>query len=99
MQLAGAPRWLQSLTAHAAMCRLCLLEVQPDRLRTALEAGAYVLNFKGCAGCSQRAVNLKEVNRVASVQVEEDEIESETTESISYSHACGNCGHVVAVHQ
>lgn len=35
------------------MCRQCIKQLRPDRGKVCLAAGAYVINFKGCASCGK----------------------------------------------
>jgi len=79
------------------MCRACVVEVMPDRERSVLESGSYVLNYSQCGQCASRAVPLLEQNR--RVEVEDDGDGGEYTETVSYRHVCQPCGHEVAVHE
>ena len=79
------------------MCKSCLREAFPERQRTTLERGAYVLNFAGCAQCGQRSDFLSETSKK---RVEnEDDDDGSYDEEIEYSHACKSCNHIVAQHQ
>eukprot|EP00461_Guttulinopsis_vulgaris_P010629 UN10706 len=71
------------------MCNECLLEVKPDVGTFTTDAGANMLNFKGCVQC-------KKVQFLKSVVIEsscDDEFEE-----IRYQHVCMGCDHVVATH-
>ena len=78
------------------MCVKCLAEAFPDRERTVLESGHYLLNFVGCAKCSERTERLG----VASRKHEEEEGDEagDFEETIEFDHACSKCGHVIASH-
>lgn len=77
------------------MCLECLLEHRPDRGRTCLEEGVYMINFKGCKKCGE-VVELK--NKKVEATEEEEVEDGEFTEELTFDHVCGKCGHVVAQH-
>jgi Churchill protein len=81
------------------MCKHCLREAFPERQRTTLQNGAYLLNFAGCAGCKQRNDFLAERNlREEETDEKDEEGESIYEHSNDYEHACKLCGHKVADH-
>lgn len=77
------------------MCKLCLREPFPERGRTVLESGFYLVNFMSCAQCGQRSQSLFQ-GREATPQVEEDDDAYE--ETIEFDHKCDSCQHVIAPH-
>eukprot|EP00300_Choanocystis_sp_HF-7_P030116 c38877_g1_i1.p1 GENE.c38877_g1_i1~~c38877_g1_i1.p1 ORF type:complete len:123 (+),score=16.43 c38877_g1_i1:1-369(+) len=77
------------LTLDSTMCRDCVKSERPDRGTTCLETGAFFMNFRGCAACT--AVNIAVIDREA----EEDD---EGNETVSFTHVCGACNHVIGKH-
>ena len=68
------------------MCVACLLTVRPERGRTCLETGAYLLNYAACQGCQGRGA-------VISRQREEEEDEDDDgdyEQTISYTRPHGS---------
>ncbi|KNC53794.1 churchill [Thecamonas trahens ATCC 50062] len=72
------------------MCKDCLRSVCPDRGSMALDTGAYFANYTGCAECS--------VFRLAVRDKTADE-DDEGNETVSFTHVCGACEHVIALHE
>uniref|UniRef100_A0A7S0DB84 Protein Churchill n=1 Tax=Amorphochlora amoebiformis TaxID=1561963 RepID=A0A7S0DB84_9EUKA len=72
----------------------CLKEFRPERHRTCLDTGAYLLNFKGCCKCGNR-VALKMVSR--KVEEEEDK-DGYISEVVTFNHICAKCSHVICEH-
>ncbi|KAL8619557.1 hypothetical protein ACOMHN_019613 [Nucella lapillus] len=70
------------------MCNECVKEEFPERDTMCLETGSYMLNYKGCAHCGGREVDIK--NRVVTEDVDE---------LVTYQHVCSHCEHVVANHE
>ena len=73
------------------MCRRCRLVPLPDRGRTCLDTGAYLLNYKGCAECGKML-------RLEKRREEREEDEEDGEETVMFAHACSGCGHEVAMH-
>lgn len=83
------------------MCQKCLHEAFPKRHRTALDSGAYILNYASCAKCGNGASGqgLSCLNSVGrKVEEDENEEDDEYEETVTYQHCCAQCGHVVAEH-
>jgi len=78
------------------MCVGCLREAFPERERSTLERGSFMLNFAGCKQCGARDDFLVEQKRRR--EETEDETEQSFEETIEYEHCCKRCGHVVAQH-
>ncbi|XP_065663535.1 protein Churchill [Hydra vulgaris] len=72
------------------MCINCVEAAFPERGKTCLDGGSYLLNFKGCFECGKREM----------VQVVEKKYKSdgEDKETVKYSHQCF-CGHYIAGHK
>lgn len=88
------------------MCEGCLVETRPNRGKTVLDGGTFLINFKSCARCAVRAVTV-----VKNRNLEEDDVDSETlTFNRSFLHFicivftnfpedhCRQCDHLVAQH-
>ena len=88
----------KSQNSISKMCRFCVRAPFPER-NACLEAGAYLLNFKGCAKCGTRSVELDVSSRKEEEEEEEIEKENVYTQSISFAHTCKHCGHVIAEHR
>ncbi|KJE95266.1 hypothetical protein CAOG_05736 [Capsaspora owczarzaki ATCC 30864] len=73
------------------MCRNCLKEDTPARGTTCLDTGAYLVNFKGCAQCQSF-----EFPREQDRKVDEDDETGE--ETVTFTHVCKQCNHVIAEH-
>lgn len=71
------------------MCRHCLVNVCPQRNRTCLSNGSYLLNFKQCGNCG-KFDTIKIINFTRT--------EEENDESVSYDHHCSHCDHKIASH-
>lgn len=65
--------------------------MQPDRGSSVLEKGCYMLNFNGCHACG-------EVDMPKAVEEERTGDGVSEVESISFTHVCRACEHVVAKH-
>ena len=66
-----------------------------------LEAGAYLMNFSSCSQCSQNKLVTRTVDNTDTESADswdEDE-EVEVVEDIQYSHVCGSCDHIIALHK
>ncbi|ELR25213.1 churchill domain containing 1, putative [Acanthamoeba castellanii str. Neff] len=72
------------------MCRRCLVHVCPQRDRTCLSSGSYLLNFKGCGECGKM-----EFIKIAELEKNE----TETDETVTYQHQCSECSHKIADHE
>ena len=66
------------------MCRECVVTVRPDRGRTCLETGAFVLNYAGCSACQHRS-SIKAVGREVS-EDEQDNGDYEETVTFQRQH-------------
>eukprot|EP00051_Salpingoeca_urceolata_P010008 m.121958 g.121958 ORF g.121958 m.121958 type:complete len:115 (+) comp16545_c1_seq3:120-464(+) len=73
------------------MCQQCVKKPLPNRGATCLEAGVYMANYGGCHQCQSVDMPL--------VQNKESEVDEDGEETITYSHVCASCGHVVAKHE
>eukprot|EP00455_Lapot_gusevi_P012237 TRINITY_DN1574_c0_g4_i1.p1 TRINITY_DN1574_c0_g4~~TRINITY_DN1574_c0_g4_i1.p1 ORF type:complete len:179 (-),score=24.51 TRINITY_DN1574_c0_g4_i1:53-589(-) len=71
------------------MCRQCVLEEFPARGTTCLEAGSFLVNFKGCTQCGHRQLISNS---------EKDVQEDEESETITFQHTCSSCSHVICEH-
>ena len=70
--------------------------------RMCLEAGAYLMNYLGCSQCGSselvtRPVDNTDTESRDSWDSEEEDVE--VVEDIQYSHVCGACGHIIAIHK
>ena len=70
--------------------------------RMCLEAGAYVMNYIGCSQCGGSGLETRPVDNTDtesrdSWDTEDEEVE--VVEDIQYSHVCGACGHIIAIHK
>ena len=70
--------------------------------RMCLEAGAYLMNYIGCSQCGgselvTRLVDNTDTESRDSWDTEDEEVE--LVEDIQYSHVCGACGHIIAIHK
>ena len=70
--------------------------------RMCLEAGAYLMNYLGCSQCGSselvtRPVDNTDTESRDSWDTEEEDVE--IVEDIQYSHVCGACGHIIAIHK
>ncbi|XP_005991558.1 protein Churchill [Latimeria chalumnae] len=72
------------------MCRACVQREYPDRGKTCLENGSFLLNYVCCAVCSKRDFVL-----ITNKAIEEEDGE----EIVTYDHVCKNCHHVIARHE
>jgi hypothetical protein len=75
------------------MCRKCLKTYMPQRGSTCLEKGCYFLNWVACSSCGETDAPVavdREANGGDGVK---------ETESITFSHVCSSCQHVVARHE
>ncbi|XP_066928913.1 protein Churchill-like [Clytia hemisphaerica] len=72
------------------MCKECVINPFPNRNKTCLESGSYLINFKGCKECGKR-----ELIKISNKQLKEDDEE----ENITYIHTCDSCAHVIAEHE
>ena len=72
------------------MCQKCVKQQYPQRDRTCLESGSYILNFRGCTQCG--------VREPMNVKNKECTTDDSGDENIQYEHVCSQCGHVVAHH-
>lgn len=68
------------------------MDLCPERGRTCLENGSYLLNYKGCGGCGQRDF-IKIIDR------EVTRNDDETEEEVTFTHVCSLCEHVIATHE
>ena len=80
------------------MCNECVKVKCPDRGRTCLETGSYMVNFQGCAECHQKEP-IKIEARQSGTEEDEDEDGDGGEELITFDHVCTACGHVIAEHQ
>jgi len=78
--LPGSPVSLITQAQQSLMCQDCVVEVRPDRGRTCVDHGAYLLNFKQCAACGVRG-RLVEAARESEVVEEDDENDLYLTET------------------
>ena len=83
------------------MCIDCVKVKCPDRGTVCLETGCYLLNFQGCAECHKKEPLKREETQSDGAEEEEEGEEGteEDEELVTFNHACGSCGHVVAEHQ
>lgn len=90
----------QSVGCIAKMCKKCIVsENPPDRGRTCLDAGAYILNLGACGNCGARGSLPKSVEVSRTVNTDtDDEGESEEVEEVTFQHVCTVCEHVIAEH-
>lgn len=97
--LCGKKRSPREKTPHyivfESMCKLCLREPFPERGRTVLESGFYLVNFLSCVQCGQRSQSLFQ-GREAIPQVEQ--VDGAYEETIEFDHKCDACQHVIAPH-
>jgi len=71
------------------MCKDCIITPEPERGTFCANNGCYLLNYKGCAGCSQR---------IMPKVVDEEKHEDEEEESVSFKHVCSACSHIICEH-
>ena len=77
------------------MCIECLKEAFPERLRSCLESGSYLINYNGCHACKDRSQFIAVTDQVRT----EDEEDIDTyEEAIEYIHRCSCCKHIIAHH-
>lgn len=54
-----------------------------------LETGAYFMNLKGCKECGNNTMSV--IDKVSD--------ETDETETVTYTHVCEECGHIIAKHE
>jgi len=68
------------------MCHHCVIQISPDRGRTCLDIGAFVINYRQCHQCQKRAplvVNNYEL--IDEINSEDEDEANEQEENISYN--------------
>ena len=76
------------------MCRECLVTVRPERGRTCLETGAFVINYAGCHACKQRS-SIKSVGK----EVSEDERDNgDYEETVTFHRQLADSSHPAHIH-
>jgi hypothetical protein len=71
------------------MCKECVKTKLPERGTMCLETGSYFLNFKGCKECGNMLIS--------NIDIEKEDTDS--TESVKFTHVCEHCGHQIAKHE
>ena len=92
----GGPR----LRLSRADLEVCLGELLPDRGRTALDRGHYLLNWRACANC-ERMTEIVEAGRetdARAAEAEEGSDDGECDETTTYMHRCAACSVVICEH-
>ncbi|XP_072040985.1 protein Churchill-like [Amphiura filiformis] len=82
------------------MCVECVKDKCPDRGRTCLETGSYLLNFQGCAECHKKEpIKIEARQSGTEEEAAEEDAEGGEEELITFDHVCSECGHIIAEHQ
>lgn len=77
------------------MCIKCVKEPRPERHRSCLEQGSYLVNFSKCAVCSKKGfITIKDFVE----ENEDDETDGSSEQVITYNHHCSSCDHLIADH-
>ena len=80
---------------------VCLGELLPDRGRTALDCGHYLLNWRACANCGRMTEIVeagRETDARAADEVDEGSDDGECDETTTFMHRCATCSVVICEH-
>ena len=77
------------------MCNKCVKEERPERERSCLEDGSYLVNYNSCAVCLKKT-QITTKDREDNTDIDEDDDFEEQT--VTYNHHCATCDHLIAKH-
>lgn len=89
------------------MCKMCVREPFVPRGSIALDSGAYLMNYRGCAKCQLYDFpHADTLEKVVSTEETTNELNHTAPhsnapkheETVTFEHVCKQCGHQISTH-